>query len=98
MRSRDRHLHALAYRLVGARRLPLRPMSDRLPAHLEASALVRGVEAEGGFGMILKKGDPDRGALVLLIASRGEHRACLERALSPDGKYRWQQVGPKAGA
>ena len=73
-------------------------MSDRLPAHLEASALVRGVEAEGGFGMILKKGDPDRGALVLLIASRGEHRACLERALSPDGKYRWQQVGPKAGA
>ena len=73
-------------------------MSDRLPAHVEATALLRRVEAGGGFGTILKKGDPDRGALVLMLASRGAHHACLERALSPDGNYRWQQVGPVAGA
>ena len=73
-------------------------MSERLPAHVEASALIRRAEADGGFGTIRKKGDADRGALVLMVARRGEHQACLERALSPDGSYRWRQVGPAAGA
>ncbi len=69
-------------------------MVDRLPAHLEAAGLIRRAEAEGGFGMIVKRGDPDRGVLVLLIANRGRHYRCLERALSADGSYRWQTVGP----
>ena len=73
-------------------------MSDRLPAHLEAASLIRRTEAEGGFGTVLKRGDADRGALVLLIAGRGEHWACFERALAPDGSYAWQQVGPLRGA
>ena len=73
-------------------------MTDRLPARLEAAALVRQAEAGGGFGTIVKRGDPDRGALILLIARRGEHQACLERTLAPDGSYRWRQVGPTAGA
>ena len=73
-------------------------MPERLPAKLEATALVRRAEADGGFGTILKRGDPDRGALVLLIAARGQHHACLERALAPDGRYSWQRVGPALGA
>lgn len=73
-------------------------MTERLPARLEASGLIRRAEAEGGSGTVLKRGDPDRGALLLLIASRGEHRMCLERALAADGHYRWQQVGPPAGS
>jgi hypothetical protein len=71
---------------------------ERLPAHLEATAMIRKAEAEGGFGTIVKRGDKDRGALILLIASRGEHRACLERALGSDGRYAWRQTGPAAGA
>jgi hypothetical protein len=73
-------------------------MAERLPAHLEASALIRRAETEGGFGAILKRGDADRGSLVLLLARRGAHQACLERTLSPDGRYSWQQVGPAAGS
>ena len=73
-------------------------MADRLPAQLEASALLRQAEAEGGFGTILKRGDPDRGALILMVAHRGKHAACLERALTVNGDYRWQQVGPGADA
>ena len=72
-------------------------MDDRLPAGLEASSLVRRAESEGGFGMILARGDPDRGALVLLIAQRGAHVACLERGLGANGAYAWQIVGPAAG-
>lgn len=72
-------------------------MTERLPAHLEAMALVRRAEAEGDFGTILKKGDSDRGALLLMIARRGEHITSLERTLAPDGSYHWQSVGPPGG-
>jgi hypothetical protein len=72
-------------------------MSDRLPAHVEVTGYLRRAEQEGGFGTVLKKGDADRGALILMIGNRGAHVACLERMLSPDGGYRWQKVGPKAG-
>jgi hypothetical protein len=73
-------------------------MSERLPAHLEASGLIRQAEAEGGFGAIVKRGDSDRGALILLIASRGQHQACLERTLERDGIYGWRTSGPPSGA
>ena len=73
-------------------------MDSRLPARLEASSLVRRAEVEGGSGMILASGDPDRGALVLLVAHRGTHFACLERGMSEGGMYKWQTVGPVAGA
>lgn len=73
-------------------------MAERLPAHLEAAGLVRQAEAEGGFGTILKRGDADRGTLILHITRRGEHHAFMERALGTDGAYRWQQVGPACGA
>ena len=42
----------------------------------------------------MKKGDPDRGALLILVGSRGHHVACLERVLNLDGSYQWQAVGP----
>ena len=72
-------------------------MADRLPAHVEASGFVRRAELAGGFGTVLRKGDADRGAIVLLVACRGQHVGCLERTLSSDGSYRWQQVGPVQG-
>lgn len=73
-------------------------MTKRLPAHLEAAGLVRQAEAEGGFGTIVKRGDPDRGVLILIVTRRGKHHAFLERTLGPDGSYLWQQVGPATDA
>jgi hypothetical protein len=73
-------------------------LAERLPAGLEASALVRRAEAEGDFAAILKKGDPDRGALLLVITSRGRHIGCLERRLSMSGSYAWERVGPAESA
>jgi hypothetical protein len=46
----------------------------------------------------MKKGDPDRGSLLILVASRGRHIACLERVLNVDGSYRWQTAGPAESA
>ena len=67
-------------------------MSEQLPARLEATALMRQVQSEGGFATILKHGDDDRGALTLLIAQRGLPKALIERRMGPDFQYRWALI------
>ena len=75
-------------------------MSERLPARLEATALIRRVESEGGFAAVLKKGDPDRGALTLIVRSRGAFHGLLEREMGPDFTYRWalSRAGEELGS
>jgi len=46
----------------------------------------------------MKRGDPDRGSLLILVGSRGRHVACLERVVGPGGDYRWRTVGPGESA
>lgn len=50
---------------------------------------MRRVEAAGGFAILLRKGDPDRGALTLILQKRGEFWGILERELGPDFIYSW---------
>ena len=64
-------------------------MYDRLPAHIEAAAIMRRAEADGGFATVLRKGDPDRGALTLLLIKRGEFCGILEREPGPNFTYQW---------
>ena len=47
---------------------------------------------------MLKRGDPDRGALLIFVGSRGRHVACLERVLAANGRYCWQAAGPAESA
>ena len=67
---------------------------DRLRTEVEASGLLRRVQADGDFGTVVRKGDPESGALLLVITRRGEHFGCLERVLTLDGGYSWQRCGP----
>jgi hypothetical protein len=46
----------------------------------------------------MKRGDPERGSLLLFVSSRGVHIACLERILNLDGSYSWQRAGPAESA
>jgi hypothetical protein len=46
----------------------------------------------------MRKGDAERGSLLLFVSSRGAHVAALERVLNLDGSYRWQRVGPAESA
>jgi len=59
---------------------------------------LRRVAAGGGFAAVMKKGDAERGSLLLFISNRGVHWACLERVLTFDGTYRWERVGPAESA
>lgn len=68
-------------------------MVDRLPAHVEISGLIRHAESIGGTAAVLRKGDSDRGSILLFISERGKIRACIERQLGLDG-YQWQTAGP----
>ena len=70
----------------------------RLPAHLEVGAILRRAQAAGDFATILRKGDAERGSVLLVISSRGQHVACLERVLTAADDYGWQRVGPPESA
>ena len=73
-------------------------LSQRLPAQLEVAGIVRRAQADGDFAAIIRKGDPERGSLLLIVSSRGRHFGCLERVLALDGNYAWQAVGPPESA
>ena len=46
----------------------------------------------------MRRGDAERGSLLLFVSSRGRHVASLERVLNVDGSYAWRQVGPAESA
>jgi len=64
-------------------------MIERLPAHLEVAAIMRRAETDGGFATVLRKGDPDCGAITLALLKRGETQGILERELGPSFAYEW---------
>jgi len=60
-------------------------MNDRLPAHLEASAIIRLAESLGGFGTVLAKGERDAGTILLVTLCRGKDGLLFERMPQLDG-------------
>lgn len=64
---------------------------DRLATSVEVSALLTLASAQGGFGAVLHKGDPQRGSLLLLLGERGVTSKRLERLLQRDGRYAWEE-------
>lgn len=60
-------------------------MSERLPAHLEVSSLVRLAESNGGFAMVLAKGERDAGTILIVTMFRGRDVCLYERMPQLDG-------------
>ena len=61
-------------------------MTDaRLPAHVEVSAIIKQVQALGGFATVLSRGERDAGTLILLTIDRGNNASLWERMPSLDG-------------
>ncbi len=60
-------------------------MNDRLPAHLEATAIIRLAESLGGFGTVLAKGERDAGTILLVTLCRGKDGVLFERMPQLDG-------------
>ncbi len=64
-------------------------METRLPAHIEVSALIRLVEAEGGFGMVIKKGEREAGTILVVLVENGANSRLYERMPQLDGNRIW---------
>lgn len=60
-------------------------MDARLPAHLEASAILRLAEAQGGFATVLAKGERDAGTILIVTLCHGEGAVLHERMPQRDG-------------
>ena len=73
-------------------------MEPRLSSSVLVHALLRLAERDGGNGAVLAKGDPNSGAITVVLAERGERRQILERLLQGDGIYAWQETGSHAAA
>ena len=70
-------------------------MTPRLTSRMTVDALLRRVQAAGGFAMVLAKGDENAGAILLVCAERGATTALLERTVDLNGSYRWTPCGPQ---
>ena len=67
-------------------------MTGQLPAKVEAAAIMRRAESQGDFAAIIKRGDPDRGAITLLVRQKGRIFATIERRLDAQFNYSWTDV------
>lgn len=51
---------------------------------------MRQVQAEGGFGTIIARGDPDAGTVIVVLCDRGGEYRAYERMPSAEGHRIWQ--------
>jgi len=64
-------------------------MDERLPAHLEVSALIRRTQAEGGFATVLQKGEREAGTILLVLCENDTNARVYERMPAADGMRKW---------
>jgi hypothetical protein len=70
-------------------------VTARLASAIFVSALLREVHARGGSGVVVTKGDPTAGALLLLCADRGQPTGAYDYVLDQQGGYVWTALGAK---
>lgn len=61
-------------------------MDGRLPSGMLVTALLRRMNDNGGMGMVLAKGDPQGGGILVIVIDADRRERVLERGLGPDGK------------
>lgn len=67
-------------------------MDARIPAHIEASALIRRAQAEGGFAAVLRKGHAGAGTLLIVLTENGTNTRAYERMPQVDGSRNWALI------
>ena len=73
-------------------------IEPRLASAVQVSAFIRLTQAGGDFAMVLRKGDPIAGAIMLIGLVRGQNPVVYERFPSLDGSSPWQTINSKSSA
>lgn len=66
-------------------------MTARLTTQILVAVLRQATEREGGTAVILHRGDPQAGGLLVALAERGETRMMLERRTGWEGELAWDR-------
>jgi len=69
-------------------------VTDRLPTHLLVSALLRRVNDAGGMAMVMAKGDPLGGTILLILNDKGRFSGMIESGRDLDGRAALVPAGP----
>lgn len=78
--------------------MPLRDAPPpRLTSAMLVSALIRRVNAAGGFATVIHRGDDQAGAILVECADRGARDLLLERATGLDGSDGWRTMAMSEG-
>lgn len=64
----------------------------RIKTDIWVGALRRRVEAAGGFATVIAKGEPESGAVLLLLRAASGTTTALSRVNMGDGKVSWQPI------
>ncbi len=65
---------------------------DRLPAHLEVAAMIRAVEAAGGFATVVKRGERTAGTILVCTCEKGCDSVLYERMPTIDAGREWVET------
>lgn len=71
-------------------------MEARLSTSVLVTSLMRRAESDGGFAVVVSKGDPTAGSVLVILTEKGRKQRVLERLLQPNGAYSWQEIGTQA--
>ncbi len=66
----------------------------RLTSQMLVGALLRRVDGAGGFAMIIQKGDPIGGVIMIQAMEKGQFRGFFERMTDLSGKQSMVACGP----
>lgn len=69
----------------------------RLTSAMLVSAMIRRVQAEGGFAAVLQRGDDRAGAILVECSDRGAPQQLIERATDFDGIETWRVADADPG-
>jgi len=64
-------------------------MDARLPTHLIVNAMIRRVQAEGGFATVIASGERDAGTMLIVLTQNGRGARLFERMPQLDGAWKW---------
>ncbi|MCW2363491.1 MULTISPECIES: DUF1491 family protein [Sphingobium] len=70
-------------------------MTARLTSQILIGVLLRRVQAQGGHGTVLHKGEPLSGTIVVQAVDRGRTIGLFERVTSLDGTLSLTPCGPR---
>lgn len=70
-------------------------MSERLPSAILVGALLRRVNDAGGMGMVLAKGDPQAGTILIVACEKGHDYKLLEAGFGINGMRQMVRAGPQ---